>query len=147
MLLKISTAIRGFEYRPDRGRFRGWLYQITHNEIIRHGERQIRQAGGARAGSDIDAAESVQARNEDSEWIEEFTAHLFQVALDRVRPQFEAQTWTAFEMVCLKNDSADDAARALSMPVAQVYQAKSRIQKRLREEVLVLAEDTGVFSS
>jgi DNA-directed RNA polymerase specialized sigma24 family protein len=47
----------------------------------------------------------------------------------------------AFERTWLDNRPAAVAARELNLPVDAVYVAKSRVLKRLREEVLLLAED------
>ena len=61
--------------------------------------------------------------------------------MDRIRPEFEPQTWRAFEMTWLENYAPQDAARELGCRVHAVYVAKSRVLNRLREEVAALAED------
>ena len=61
--------------------------------------------------------------------------------LHRIRPHFEASSWQAFERVWLEHRSAAEAADELSMSIEAVYMAKSRILRRLEEEVQDIAED------
>lgn len=59
----------------------------------------------------------------------------------RVRGDFEPTTWDAFERIWCLGRPAPEVARSLGMTIDAVYAAKSRILKRLREEVLLLADD------
>jgi RNA polymerase sigma-70 factor, ECF subfamily len=58
-----------------------------------------------------------------------------------VRPHFEEKTWRAFERVWLDSRSAEETGADLGLPIDAEYVAKSRVLKRLRQEVLELAED------
>ena len=62
------------------------------------------------------------------------------MALRRIRPHFEASSWRAFERVWLGHNSAAEVADELSMSIEAVYMAKSRILRRLQEEVEDIAE-------
>jgi DNA-directed RNA polymerase specialized sigma24 family protein len=66
---------------------------------------------------------------------------VLQVALDRSRPSFEPTTWRAFECVWIENRSAAETADALSLSIDLVYYSKSRVLKRLKEEVHEIVED------
>ena len=48
-------------------------------------------------------------------------------------------------MVWIESSKASEVARELKIPIDFVYVAKSRVLKRLREEVLALAEDLPVY--
>ena len=69
-----------------------------------------------------------------------FNAHLLQVALARITPNFEPTTWGAFERVWLENRPVIEVAQEW-LSVVLVYVAKSRVLKQLRAEVSVSAED------
>ncbi|HKB06362.1 MAG TPA: sigma-70 family RNA polymerase sigma factor, partial [Gemmataceae bacterium] len=46
----VATAMRSFDYDPDRGRFRGWLFSIVRNQLRmfrRAKARHARTTGGA----------------------------------------------------------------------------------------------------
>jgi RNA polymerase sigma-70 factor (ECF subfamily) len=145
VLVKVAGAIGTFEYRPERGRFRDWLGTVTRGELVRFVKKmgRGRGAGGDSAGGELDRLESPE---QDPVWIDRFHAHVLQTALERIRPQFEDQTWRAFELAWLEDCNALDAARELNQPIEMVYVAKSRVLKRLREEVLALAEDLSPLS-
>ncbi len=50
-------------------------------------------------------------------------------------------TWQAFERVWIQGQGAAEAAADLGLSIEKVYVAKSRVLKRLEEEVRLLAED------
>jgi RNA polymerase sigma-70 factor (ECF subfamily) len=140
VLARVARSIRSFQYDPARGRFRDWLGRITLNEVVRFVERTKRPGRGAggEAQADLEQCESPEL---DSAWAEQFHAHLLDTAMERVRTEFEPGTWHAFELVWLEDRPAPEVARSLRQPIEKVYVAKSRVLKRLREEVLLLGED------
>lgn len=139
VLVQVAGSIARFDYQPDRGRFRNWLGVVVRHRVARFKDRQRHPGRPADdAGPALSEAEAPEA---DSEWTAEFNAHVLQVALDRVRPNFDAHNWRAFEAVWLENRPVEEVARETGLRASAVYVAKSRILTRLREEVLLLAED------
>jgi RNA polymerase sigma-70 factor (ECF subfamily) len=141
VLLQVARSIRTFEYQPERGRFRDWLGVVTRGKVVRWRERHDRSVNGAGGRDSGDALAVAVAPEADSEWTAAFNAHVLRAALERIRPHFEPATWRAFELEWLENRPAAEVARTLDLPVTAVYVAKSRVLKRLRDEVLLLAED------
>jgi RNA polymerase sigma-70 factor (ECF subfamily) len=140
VIRKVARTIQSFEYQPERGRFRDWLLKITRNGIAefyksraRSPEQPFRIGELEQLGGDDDRP--------DADWNEAFNARVLRFALDRIQPQYEAVTWCAFERVWLLGRSAAETADDLSLPIEKVYYAKSRILKRLREEVVEIVED------
>ena len=141
VLAQVAHSIRSFEYQPGRGRFRDWLGTVTRHKIARFvatRDRGDRAAGGEQAAGQFEAIESPEA---DSEWTSAFHDRILQVALARVRRDFEPATWAAFEQIWLDDRPTAGTAAALGLTIDAVYAAKSRVLKRLREEVVTLAED------
>jgi RNA polymerase sigma-70 factor (ECF subfamily) len=144
VLTRIVRSIRTFVYQPERGRFRDWMGRVARNEIARFQRRQGRAPRGT--GSDEAADMLDETTGEaDGEWTAQFNAQVLSVSLERIRPQFEPATWRAFERVWHDQQPALETARELGMPIDSVYAAKSRVLKRLREEILMLAEDVPQF--
>ena len=52
-----------------------------------------------------------------------------------IRGDFEERTWTAFWRTVVDGRFPRDVAEELQISVASVYQAKSRVLRRLREEL------------
>jgi RNA polymerase sigma-70 factor (ECF subfamily) len=136
VLTEVARCIRSFEYQPDRGRFRDWLGTVTHRRLARFLGKQSRAKVVDEAASDAAAARPC-----DPEWADAFGAHLLALALERARPRFEPTTWRAFELTWQCGRPASEVASELNMPVASVYVAKSRVLKRLEDEVRDLADD------
>ncbi len=134
----LGQVVRGmgsFEYSPNRGRFRDWLRTVARRCLGRF---------IAKLGTTVVnplPAEGVEASLADSEWTAEFNAYIFKLALERVRPHFEPTSWRVFERVWFDHRSAIETAEELGVSIESVYVTKSRVIKRLEEEVLLLAED------
>lgn len=139
VLLKVVRALRTFAYDPTRGRFRDWLGTVTRHQVGRFFARRAR--GDDAVGGDDDERFARLPAEADPEWSGVFNAHLLRTALARVRPHFEEATWLAFSAVWIDQRPAGEVAAELGLPIEQVYVAKSRVVKRLREAVLELAED------
>jgi RNA polymerase sigma-70 factor (ECF subfamily) len=52
-----------------------------------------------------------------------------------VRGDVQQETWRAFEMTVVENQSVDQAATELDKPVGSIYAARSRVMRRLRQAV------------
>lgn len=61
-------------------------------------------------------------------------------ALDLVRAEFENRTWDAFWRTAIDGQPAGDVAAQLGMSLHAVYKAKSRVLRRLRQELAGLVE-------
>jgi RNA polymerase sigma factor (sigma-70 family) len=136
VMTEIARCIRSFEYQPERGRFRDWLGLVTHRRLARFFGRARGEVHEPLGQSDDGAASEV-----DSEWSDEFNVQILRVALERVRPRFEPETWKAFERVWVDGRRAVEVARELGRPIESVYVAKSRVLKSLEAEIIALAED------
>jgi RNA polymerase sigma-70 factor, ECF subfamily len=140
---QVAQAIRKFVYRPETGRFRDWLGAVVRNDVNRFLKQQQRHARG---GGDDGVLDSLEADAADTAWDEEFHTRVLQVALERSRPHFEADTWRAFEEVWQKNRPPAVVAGELGRPLDWVYVAKSRVLKRVWEEVQDLADDAALVT-
>ena len=137
ILARVARSIGTFEYEPGRGRFRDWLGTVTRNKITRFFESKGREGSAI----SIDMSAQIEASAEDPEWSANLHARILEVALVRIRVGFEPSTWDAFERIWCVGLPAPEVARTLGMTIDAVYAVKSRVLRRLREEVLSLADD------
>jgi RNA polymerase sigma factor (sigma-70 family) len=141
VMAQVARSMRSFRYCPERGRFRDWLGTITRRKVNRHlTKKNLGTAGrgGPISPETIDSPRVIEA---DAQWSAEFNAQILRAALERVRPLFGPSTWNAFASVWLEDRTAAETASALSVSLEAVYVAKSKVLKRLEQEVLELAED------
>jgi RNA polymerase sigma-70 factor (ECF subfamily) len=139
-----AVTVSGEGYRHDRpgDTFRGWLRTITRHRILNffrdHGG-EVRAQGGTDAQQqlvqlpaelldDSDQSQSDSDRQREDKQL----AHR---ALALLSAEFEESTRRAFERIVFDGRSPAEVAAELEMSVAAVYQAKSRVLKRLREEL------------
>jgi RNA polymerase sigma-70 factor (ECF subfamily) len=140
VLAQVARSIRSFDYQPERGRFRGWLYAVTQSKITRTRKRNRAEPIAAAIHDD-----QLVSAGEEPAWTEIFNAEVLRTSLTRIRGNFEDDTWEMFERVWIRNQPAADVARALNRPIHAVYVAKSRVLNRLKQEILSLAEDLPAF--
>ena len=145
---EVLSKLQKFQYDPQRGKFRAWLGTATRNEInLFWRKKKVRE-------HDI-AAIAESSIEPDLDWDRISNAHILNSALTRIRGDFSAQQWEAFEAVALtkkitgdteefvwqSHGTASEVAKQLSVAVEWVYKTKSEILKRLRHEVLFIAEE------
>jgi RNA polymerase sigma factor (sigma-70 family) len=140
VLLKLNGRMATFSYRAS-GSFRAWLKTLTH-----HSWRDLvdeRRAGIGAGDSRIRALlESLEAGDDLAEELEEeFSRELMDRAMALVKARVASRAWEAFRLTALEGWSGAAAASHLQMKVAQVYLAKSRVTRRIQEEVRRLGGD------
>lgn len=141
VLAEVSTAIRGFRYDPGRGSFRGWLGRVTHNLLRKHWAKARRRPAAPAGLPPLEELGQLGVAGTDPVWFEEFSRHVLGVAQARVCGEFEASTWAAFEGGWTAGEDPPAVARRLGLSVHAVYVAKSRVLRRLHDEVLAIADD------
>lgn len=140
VLTRLASALRQFEYQPELGRFRDWLGTVTHRELLRFwGKQRTTQSL-----PEPDVAAGSLTAEDISQWTEHFQAELLRHSLEHIRSEFTDQTWEAFQLAWFQNLSPTEVSNKLGIGIEKVYVAKSRVLKRLREEVLRLSEDLPI---
>jgi RNA polymerase sigma-70 factor (ECF subfamily) len=135
VLLKLHGRMATFSYEASES-FRAWLKTLAHH-AWRDLVAERRRAGIGTGDSRMDAfLESLEAGDDlATDLQEEFRHELTDCAMDRVRPRVSSRAWEAFRLTALEGWSGAAAAAQLEIKIAQVYLAKSRVAKRIREEV------------
>jgi RNA polymerase sigma-70 factor (ECF subfamily) len=123
-----------FTYEAS-GSFRAWLKTLTH-----HAWRDLvaeRRAGIGTGDTPMAALFDDLAAGEDlaGDLQEEFRRGLLEQAMARVKTRVPSKTWDAFRLTALEGASGAAAAAQLRMRTAQVYLARSKVKRRLQEEV------------
>ncbi len=140
VLRQVSDSIGRFDYTPNRGSFRAWLFTVTRNRILNFFSRDGRGAKGSGDTSVRQFLEQQPADEEQADWDREVEQHLFACAVERVRPEFRENSWQAFWKTAVESQSASDTATELKISVGAVYIAKSRVLARLKEVVATLGD-------
>ncbi|HRQ76396.1 MAG TPA: sigma-70 family RNA polymerase sigma factor [Phycisphaerales bacterium] len=137
VLMALTRSMPGFEYDPSRGKFRSYLKTVTLHAIFarsrqNHGQAPLREVEAAAARPDIE-----------SSWDEQWRQYHLRQAMNRIEAEFNESDLAAFTQYALNGRSAKDTAGALGLSLDQVYQAKSRILKRLSTLIDEQVEEEG----
>jgi RNA polymerase sigma-70 factor (ECF subfamily) len=120
------------EFRYDGSKsFRGWLHTLTLNRW-----RETRRRGAAEAvGNAVDLAEMPSPANDEAFWEQEYRQHLVGRALQLMQADFQPTTWKACWEFVVSGRPAAEVAAELGITLDVVYSAKSRVLRRLRQEL------------
>jgi RNA polymerase sigma-70 factor (ECF subfamily) len=136
VLVLLVRKIRRFQYDPAL-KFRGWLRTVLNNKLR---ECRRRPSNRLRTVGDSALHQVVDSRGDDEFWEREYGRHLLQGALDSVRHEFSPVMWRAFQATLLQEQSVAQVAADMGISPQTVYAARSRIKKRLREELAGLLD-------
>ncbi len=140
-LAEFVQAYRLGRYDRGKGRLSSWVLGIARNTTLGVLRRRKREAIGVH-----DAPESfAQAVDDDAlraAWTDERDRVILLRAMGVLRDEssIDDRTLTAFELVALRGVPAAEVGAQCGMSVDQVYVARSRVTKSLREEVRRMTE-------
>ena len=130
-----AAALDRFHHDRPGDTFRGWLRAITRNQILllfRRNKDRPQAAGGSYAWQNLQAvADPLPGPGEEALEV----GQLYLRALELVRAEFEERTWQAFWLTTVEDRAPAVVAEQLGMTTNTIRQARSRVLRRLREEV------------
>lgn len=126
VMMKFFDAQKNFVYRENQTRFRTWFATVIRSQAVEY----IRKAGRGRENP-LPADESKDPFAE--EFLEEWRHVMLQEAMDELRVRVDPVTFQAFELYGMQNRPASEVASLLHLSRGQLYVAKSRCMKMLRE--------------
>jgi RNA polymerase sigma-70 factor (ECF subfamily) len=131
----VFSALDRFRREQAGDTFRGWLRGITRNKLLHYQERRRSQPvaqGGTDAHLRIQEQPTPPLESPDPP---EEDRELYRRALELLRNEFEPTHWQAFWRTAVDGLTATSVAAELGINPAAVRQAKSRVLRRLREEM------------
>ena len=127
----LVQKLKEFEYDGKRS-FRGWLRTVLmHKWQERHRKKKEAawpEASGSALDPEVSDAVAMLAEAE-------YREHLVRRALDLMRAEFQPTTWQACWEYVVNGRSAAEVAELLDTTIDVVYAAKSRVMRRLRQEL------------
>ena len=131
----VARGITSFERVKSEGSFRSWLATITRSRVRDHYRRSANRMD-AEGGTDAMLRLQQMTQDLDSTICAENVQTLVvREVLQQVKAEFEQTTWAAFWLTTIDEIKAADVAEQTGLSVASVYQAKSRVLRRLRQRL------------
>jgi RNA polymerase sigma-70 factor (ECF subfamily) len=128
----VAVRIGSFRLGGRTGSFRAWLRGITRNVCRERARADERAAGGTDAAARLYEVADPAAADTDPP---ELVADLLRRTVGLVRGEFSAAHWQVFERLAFDGRTPAEAAAELGLTEVNVRAIKSRIYRRLREEL------------
>jgi RNA polymerase sigma-70 factor, ECF subfamily len=131
----VWTGLPGFRKDRPGDSFRGWLWTITRNKVRDFARRRAalpHPAGGDPGQRNLEQIADALDSEVAPPRLQVEAVHR---SAELVKSEFEPPTWQAFWLTAVEGRKGTDVAEELGMSVGAVYMAKSRVLRRLREEL------------
>lgn len=138
VFLAVHRSIDRFDPTLPGATFRGWLWRITRNAVLKSlSKTEPRAVGGSTANAGL--AEVVDPWPDTSEYEPPIdpseTTLLVRRAIQQIEPRVEPRTWRAFWQTVVLGKPTAEVAAELGMTQPAVRKAKSRTLHRLRQQL------------
>ena len=138
-LISVAKHMPGFQYDPAIGSFKAWLLNMTRWRIT----DQLRKRGLQSIPSEPDEDTRFGPEGEgepvspdlEKLWDEEWEKNLLQAAVAKAKRRLDPKQFQIFDCYVNKDWSPERVAKALGVPIGQVYLAKHRVTDVIRQEV------------
>jgi len=135
VLIKLARRMREFRYDGKQS-FRGYLKTLVHYACCDLLTERRQTAQGTGDSQVLDELNNVEVRDELARRLEEeYDLELLARARQKVQNLVEQRTWEAFRLTAEEGLAGAEVAERLTMNVAAVFRARSRVQQMLRERV------------
>src|SRR5689334_2401974 len=114
VMRSVSTAIGRLDYDRHQGTFRGWLFTITRNKVFNFlSARRIRPQGSGDSTTNrmLDSHPDPDADEGSDTWEIEYQRRLAALAMERVKGEFQENTWRAFWMTAVEGTPVAEVSR------------------------------------
>lgn len=133
VMISLASAMKNFQYEPQRGRFRGYLGRIVSNAVSRFHKR-MSEAFTMEAEVLEGVAPTDDVGENDADWEREWVNHHYRRALQSLSQSVEKSSIDAFEKL-LTGATVEQVATEMNMAAQTVYKVRQRMRDRLQELV------------
>ncbi len=132
----VSRSLDRYQPSGTSGSFRAWLWSLSRHKMIDSLRRKTRSPLATGGSTALQVIRNIPEELDTSDLSEltEFN-HLVHRALDQVRTEFEPRSWQAFWRTTIDGLTVASAAEELQMNAATIRQHRSRILRRLRQQL------------
>lgn len=135
---RLIPAMAGFDYDAERGRFRTWLWRVTHNALADWARRRATRNRAEHEWGE--QYERLANGSTTSEWDTLYRNRILESVLHRIKESTLPATWACFAGRILAGRPAADLAAETGLSVNAVYVNSSRVLARVREECAAMEE-------
>jgi RNA polymerase sigma factor (sigma-70 family) len=141
-LVSVAKHMPTFKYDPAIGSFKAWLLNMTRwritDQLRKRGPKEPYVESPEETGAGnlkLDPAANLGNTDLEKLWDTEWEKHLVASAMARIKRRLDPKQFQIFDFYVNKDWAPERVAKALDVPIAQVYLAKHRIMESVRQEV------------
>jgi RNA polymerase sigma-70 factor (ECF subfamily) len=140
-LLALSKSMPSFKYDPSKGLFRSYLKTVVVHVVCR---KSFQKAAPGHL-EDVDAMTRTALGDSavEQSWESQWRQYHLERAMRTIATEFNEQDISAFEQYAVGGVDPANVGSLLGISIDQVYQAKSRITKRLSQLIAAQIQDEG----
>jgi RNA polymerase sigma factor (sigma-70 family) len=132
VLMSISRSLAHRPHDRNIARFRTWLETVIRNAALNALQRQPRDRG---IGGDESISIELQSWSDEQLLEHEHRMQLLRTAAANIKHEFSVDVWESFWRTTIQGEDIEVVANILGKSLGSVYAARSRVMKRLRQEV------------
>ena len=133
VMCSVARAIRGFDYDPQRGQFKSWLFTAVRHAISGYFRKSARLPLTALETQFFERVSQIPDEQEQLDWERDYQRQLLAWAMGKVRGDYAGHIWKAFEETALRGRSPSEVAAELGMTNNAVAVARHRIIQKLKD--------------
>jgi RNA polymerase sigma-70 factor (ECF subfamily) len=141
-IYSVAQYIPDFRYDPALGSFKSWLMRITRSRIADHFRTKQFKRGGKRFPREqpmdpvqLEGFADLAGFNLEAAWEEEWERHTLAAALAKVRQSANPVQYQLFYLHVCEGVPAREVAASLGVKLAEVYFAKYKVEKLVKQEI------------
>ena len=140
----VANSLDRFRKEKPQDTFRGWLHGVTSHKVRDYWRKRAKTPDAFGASDSTGLFEAIPDVTDESSGSapKNELAWLVQNAALQLKETVVESTWQSFWRTVVDGENPSDVAADLGISVNAVYRAKSRLLKRLREE---LGDLDGIF--
>lgn len=135
VMRKVAGALQNFQYDPEKGKFKAWLFTTVRHSIIDFYRLKARQPIAESTARLIQLMDCSPNQNECDTWEQDYQRQMLAWAMEKIKPEFSQRIWGVFENTALKGQRSVDVAKEVGMSENAIAVAKHRVSKRLKEKI------------
>ena len=143
VLVAVAKAVEQRGHDPKRAKFRTWLHRVAHNAILNALTRGKPDRGSGDSALLALLNQHKSHAGPDSDLLRlEYRREVFRWAARQVRKEFHQATWNAFWLTAVEGRDVEVVAEELAKSRGAIYNARSRVMRRIQEKVTEYEQET-----
>jgi RNA polymerase sigma-70 factor (ECF subfamily) len=135
----IVQQIKTFDYDKAKGGFKAWLRTMVDRRVIDLFRKRREQQANTGILGQLEAVHSSPEEVWEAEWKNQHLKH----CVEQLRSEVSRRTFEAFSIVVIQGRPVAEACDELGMNPNQVYKAKARMLRRVRDKMAELGCEGG----